>query len=65
MRPLPLVLALTLCCGCSQQSRLLGAPAPDLKNANGIDIAFNHRTNGRYRSPLTEQWRNGDDLEQL
>ena len=65
MRPLPLVLALTLCCGCSQQGRLLGAPAPDLENANGIDVAFNHRTNGRYRSPLTKQWRNGDDLEQL
>ena len=65
MRPLPLFLALTLCCGCSQQGRLLGAPAPDLENAVGIDVAFNHRNGSRYHSPLTDEWRNGDDLEQL
>ena len=26
---------------------------------------FNHRRGGRYRSPLTGAWRNGDDLEQF
>jgi len=44
---------------------LLGAPAPDLENAVGIDVAFNHRHGSRYQSPLTDEWRNGDDLEQL
>ena len=58
-------LALTLCCGCSQQGRLLGASAPDFENAAGIDVAFNHRNGSRYQSPLTDEWRNGDDLEQL
>ena len=65
MRPLPLFLALTLCCGCSQPGRLLGASAPDLANAVGIDVAFNHRNSSRYHSPLTDEWRNGDHLEQL
>ena len=65
MRPIPLFLALTLCCGCSQQGRLLGAPAPDLENAVGIDVEFNHLHGSRYQSPLTDEWRNGDDLEQL
>ena len=58
-------MALTLCCGCSQQGRLLGAPAPDLENAVGIDVEFNHLHGSRYQSPLTDEWRNGDDLEQL
>ena len=28
-----------------------------------IDVVFNHNTRSRYRSPLTEKWRNGDDME--
>ena len=28
-------------------------------------MAFNHRRGNRYLSPLTDEWRNGDDLEQL
>ena len=50
---------------CSQPGQLLGqAPAePPLPEA--IQVAFNHRDGNRYRSPLTGQWRNGDNLEQL
>jgi len=44
---------------------LLGAPEPDLENAVGIDVEFNHLHGSRYQSPLTDEWRNGDDLEQL
>ena len=44
---------------------MLGAPAADLGRATGIDVAFNHRRGNRYLSPLTDEWRNGDDLEQL
>ncbi len=29
----------------------------------GIELAFNHRETSRYRSPITGQWRQGDDLE--
>ena len=44
---------------------MLGAPAADLGRAERIDVAFNHRRGNRYLSPLTDEWRNGDDLEQL
>ena len=27
-----------------------------------IDVVFNHNTRSRYRSPLTGDWRNGDDM---
>ena len=59
------MLALSLCCSCSQQGRLLGAPTADLGQSAVIDVAFNHRRGNRYLSPLTDEWRNGDDLEQL
>ena len=59
------MLALTLCSGCNQQGRLLGAPASDLENAAGIEVAFNHRNSSRYHSTLTNEWRNGDELGQL
>ena len=26
-------------------------------------MVFNHNARSRYRSPLTEDWRNGDDME--
>ena len=65
MRSISLLLALTLCCSCSQQGRLLGAPTADLGRAAGIDVAFNHRRGRGYLSPFTDEWRNGDDLEQL
>ena len=28
-----------------------------------IDVVFNHNAASRYRSPLTGDWRNGDDIE--
>jgi phosphatidylserine/phosphatidylglycerophosphate/cardiolipin synthase-like enzyme len=28
-----------------------------------IDVVFNHNARSRYRSPLTGDWRNGDDME--
>ena len=28
-----------------------------------IDVVFNHNARSRYRSPLTREWRNGDDME--
>ena len=37
----------------------------DLTLPNGIEVGFNHRTGDRYRSPLSGDWRNGDNLEQM
>lgn len=49
--------------GCSAEAELVGqAPAP-LPLPDGISVAFNHNPNGRYRSPIDGQWRQGDDLE--
>jgi phosphatidylserine/phosphatidylglycerophosphate/cardiolipin synthase-like enzyme len=31
----------------------------------GIRVAFNHRENQRYRSPVSGRWRQGDDMEAL
>ena len=31
----------------------------------GIDVGFNHRGDRRYRSLLSGEWRNGDNLEQM
>ena len=28
-----------------------------------IDVVFNHNARSRYRSSLTGEWRNGDDIE--
>ena len=65
MKPIPLLLALCVCCGCSQQGRLIGTPAAELSQPTDIQVVFNHRRGGRYRSPLTGTWRDGDDLEQF
>ena len=37
-----------------------GAPMP-----TGITVAFNHRADRRYRSPVSGRWRQGDDLEAM
>ena len=63
--------ALRACCavfplllgGCSIQGKLLGKPAEDLPLPPGIEVAFNHNSAHRYRSPITGRWREGDDLE--
>ena len=38
------------------------APA-ELAMTDQIDVVFDRNAKSRYRSPLTEEWRNGDDLE--
>ena len=60
-----LLLPLLLCCGCSRPGEIVGAVEADLPLPPGFSLAFNHRDGSRYQSPLTGQWRNGDDLEQM
>lgn len=59
---LPLVCFLLL--GCSQVGQLVDSPDQDLPLPDGFQLLFNHRDGGRYRHPLSGEWRNGDDLEQ-
>jgi phosphatidylserine/phosphatidylglycerophosphate/cardiolipin synthase-like enzyme len=59
---------LALCVGllqaCGHQSgRLVGAKAADLPLPDGIEVAFNHREDRHYRSPIHAEHRNGDNLE--
>ena len=49
--------------GCSIQGRLLGQGPKDLPLPPGIEVVFNHNSQHHYRSPITGQWREGDDLE--
>ena len=42
-----------------------GAEEPLPPLPQGIEVAFNHRGAGQYRSPISGQWRQGDDLEAL
>ena len=65
MRPVSLLLVLSVCCGCSQQGQLLGTPHAELRQDPPIQVLFNHRRGGGYRSPLSGNWRDGDDLEQV
>jgi phosphatidylserine/phosphatidylglycerophosphate/cardiolipin synthase-like enzyme len=48
---------------CSAEAQLQGQPAPQRPLPEGIELAFNHNETGRYRSPISGQWRQGDDLE--
>ena len=61
-RPSFALLAFTLL-GCSQPGVVIGSASSNLPVPPGIQVQFNHRDNNRYRSPLGDQWRNGDDLE--
>jgi len=61
-RPSFALLTFTLL-GCSQPGVVIGIPPSNLPVPAGIQVQFNHRDNNRYRSPLGDQWRNGDDLE--
>ena len=54
-----------LASSCSQAGVVLGQMPIDLTLPNGIDVGFNHRTGDRYRSPLSGDWRNCDNLEQM
>ena len=59
------LLSALLMAGCSAQARLEGRAAAQRPLPPGIEVAFNHRPTSRYRSPITGQWRQGDDLEAL
>ena len=48
---------------CSAEAQLLGKPAKHAPLPKGIELVFNHSDTSRYRSPITGQWRQGDDLE--
>ena len=61
---LGLITTILLCCGCSQAGSVVGQGPADLRMPEQIEVVFNHNTASRYRSPLTGNWRNGDDLEQ-
>lgn len=54
-----------LLAGCHARADLLGSPAPKRALPQGIEVAFNHNPETRYRSPITGDWRRGDDLEAL
>ena len=54
-----------LASSCSQAGVVLGQMPIDLTLPNGIEVGFNHRRGDRYRSPLSGDWRNGDNLEQM
>ena len=52
--------------GCGPAPAALSGGSPQaLPLPAGIRVAFNHRGDSRYRSPISGQWRQGDDLEAL
>ena len=61
------LLAALLLSGCSGATNAVrrGADSAALPLPAGIRVAFNHRSDRRYRSPVSGQWRQGDDLEAL
>jgi phosphatidylserine/phosphatidylglycerophosphate/cardiolipin synthase-like enzyme len=58
-----LLLGSPLLLGCTAAARLGGGAPPSPPLPEGFRVVFNHRVGGRYRSPITGQWRSGDDLE--
>ena len=52
-----------MCGGCSQAGSIVGTVPAELAMPEQIDVVFNHNTRSLYRSPLTGDWRNGDDME--
>ena len=57
------VLLATSLFGCSQPGVVVGSAPRPLPWPSAIEVRFNHRDDSRYRSPLGDRWRNGDDLE--
>ena len=55
--------AAPVCGGCSQAGSIVSTAPAELAIPEQIDMVFNHNTKSRYRSPLTGDWRNGDDME--
>ena len=65
-RPLLALAMAGLLGGCGPApAALSGADHRALPLPPGIRVAFNHRGDSRYRSPVSGQWRQGDDLEAL
>ena len=69
-RPAPKILGLSACLGlaltgCSQAGRIIGQPPEALPLPPGFAVAFNHRADHHYRSPISQQDRAGDDLEAM
>ena len=57
-------MAATLVCGgCSQPGSIVGMAPAELAMPDQIEVVFNHNPRPRYRSPLTGEWRNGNDME--
>ena len=55
--------AALVCGGCSQAGMVVGTAPAELAMPEQIDVVFNHNPRSRYRSALTGEWRNGDDME--
>ena len=51
--------------GCSQAGRIIGQAPGELPLPPGFAVAFNHRADHHYRSPISQQERSGDDLEAM
>ena len=62
----PLLVGLVVVSSCSQRGELVGAAfgAP-VKSPPAIAVGFNHQRHNRYQSPITGDWRDGDDIEQM
>lgn len=65
LRALSAGLSALLVQGCHQAGAVLGQAPPPLPSPAGITVAFNHRADARYRSPINHQLRTGDNLEAL
>ena len=62
----PLLLGLAVLCGCSQRGELVGAASVGVLNLPGqIAVGFNHHQHNRYQSPISGEWRDGDDIEKM
>ena len=55
--------AALVCGGSSQAGSIVGTAPAELSKPEQIDLVFNHNTRSRYRSPLTGDWHNVDDME--
>ena len=55
--------ATLLCGGCSQAGSVVGTAPSALAMPEQIEVVFNHGARSRYRSPLTGEWRDGDNME--
>ncbi|WP_399244350.1 MULTISPECIES: phosphatidylserine/phosphatidylglycerophosphate/cardiolipin synthase family protein [Synechococcales] len=51
--------------GCSATARIIGQAPADLPLPPGMEVAFNHRSDHHYHSPINGRRRSGDDLEAL